>query len=331
MHAVHVVRAGASAHQKRRNWQKRQRQMAELSGDTGNRMHANLHGSFFSDDLGEGDTLLPGGVLQSDIRRVRRGRKDKNMEGAFSFDTHSQLEIIAHDPDSRFHPQNSSASDEMIIPDTQHRSQKQHMRQSSSDSTYSEPMQPDGKGGGEFTGYVDGVGSLYTPTDSFGDQYMTQEITSQLNIHGRTAASADPLLTGGKGGRETPSPVPEKQKKQKLSKVALNRTKSGRFVVSDVRPRCPGCPLINPKSARKIAWDIYMAVLILYSVCIVPYRLGFDEDAKGAMKYFDYTVDICFGLDMIASFMTGYWIMEDTVRVLIECVEKCLCLCVVFL
>eukprot|EP00520_Triparma_pacifica_P010490 CAMPEP_0118669356 /NCGR_PEP_ID=MMETSP0785-20121206/20852_1 /TAXON_ID=91992 /ORGANISM="Bolidomonas pacifica, Strain CCMP 1866" /LENGTH=223 /DNA_ID=CAMNT_0006564023 /DNA_START=83 /DNA_END=752 /DNA_ORIENTATION=- len=58
---------------------------------------------------------------------------------------------------------------------------------------------------------------------------------------------------------------------------------------------------------RKIRWDMYCGILIVYSVCLIPWRIGFEVEATGAILYFDYCVDICFAFDMILCFFTAYY------------------------
>ena len=61
-----------------------------------------------------------------------------------------------------------------------------------------------------------------------------------------------------------------------------------------------------PQSTFKSRWDAVLAVLILYSVISIPYRMGLDVPAEGAWYWFDRAVDIMFGIDMIFSARTAY-------------------------
>ena len=74
-------------------------------------------------------------------------------------------------------------------------------------------------------------------------------------------------------------------------------------------------PVINPKAPEKIAWDMFIAVLILYSVLIVPFKLGFDvEDEPGSfMDVWDIIVDIFFGIDVAACFNQAFEYGDDSV------------------
>jgi CRP-like cAMP-binding protein len=64
--------------------------------------------------------------------------------------------------------------------------------------------------------------------------------------------------------------------------------------------------IILPTEEWKVAWDFFVGILILYSVTVVPFRIGFHitPDLKGVI--FDYIVDIMFGIDMILTFLTAY-------------------------
>ncbi|GMH86668.1 hypothetical protein TrVE_jg10705 [Triparma verrucosa] len=64
---------------------------------------------------------------------------------------------------------------------------------------------------------------------------------------------------------------------------------------------------IHPKDPKKVRWDIYCGVLIVYSVMIIPWRIGFEVEAEGLILYFDYMVDICFAFDMLFCCFTAIY------------------------
>ncbi|GMH49804.1 hypothetical protein TrRE_jg7485 [Triparma retinervis] len=68
-----------------------------------------------------------------------------------------------------------------------------------------------------------------------------------------------------------------------------------------------GQTYIHPKNKTKIRWDMYCGALIIYSVCVIPWRIGFEVEAEGLILYFDYCVDICFAFDMLFCFFTAYY------------------------
>jgi len=63
--------------------------------------------------------------------------------------------------------------------------------------------------------------------------------------------------------------------------------------------------VISPLSSEKVAWDCIVGLLIVYSVTVIPFRLGFDVEKGSAVVVFDFIVDIAFGLDMGATFFTA--------------------------
>jgi hypothetical protein len=53
-------------------------------------------------------------------------------------------------------------------------------------------------------------------------------------------------------------------------------------------------------------WDCFVGVLILYSVIIIPYRIGFQVEPSFGEFVFDSCVDCLFLIDIIVSFNTSY-------------------------
>jgi CRP-like cAMP-binding protein len=64
--------------------------------------------------------------------------------------------------------------------------------------------------------------------------------------------------------------------------------------------------VLMPNGELKIAWDFFVGMLILYSVLIIPVRLGFEIRDTKASSAIDAFVDLMFGLDMISTFFTAY-------------------------
>lgn len=69
--------------------------------------------------------------------------------------------------------------------------------------------------------------------------------------------------------------------------------------------------IIRPKDPRKVAWDLVIALIIIHTVSVSPYRIGFDVPAEGGMLVFDWVVDVFFYLDVVLNFRTGYY-QEET-------------------
>lgn len=64
--------------------------------------------------------------------------------------------------------------------------------------------------------------------------------------------------------------------------------------------------LFSPDGTRKIIWDVLLGCLILYSVIIIPFRIGFDQQVSDSMFIFDSIIDGLFFVDIILNFNTTY-------------------------
>ncbi len=63
--------------------------------------------------------------------------------------------------------------------------------------------------------------------------------------------------------------------------------------------------LFHPTHRHKILWDLFMGVLIIFSIVTIPFRIGFEIVTSTAMNNMDYFLDAFFLLDMIVSFNTA--------------------------
>jgi hypothetical protein len=69
--------------------------------------------------------------------------------------------------------------------------------------------------------------------------------------------------------------------------------------------------IIHPGLPQKIKWDMVLGLIIVYSVCCIPYRIGFDDPAVGGWDVFDIICDLFFAADMILNFNTAYETKES--------------------
>ncbi len=67
--------------------------------------------------------------------------------------------------------------------------------------------------------------------------------------------------------------------------------------------------LINPNSGAKVKWDIGIGLLVLISVIVEPFRLGFNIQQTLEWEIFDWTVVFWFSMDILMNFRTCY--MDD--------------------
>lgn len=71
---------------------------------------------------------------------------------------------------------------------------------------------------------------------------------------------------------------------------------------------------MSAQDPRKLYWDLFVGVMIVYSMVLIPWRIAFKQDAGGAMLSFDYFVDGVFGADILLCFNTAYY--EEVLYVL---------------
>lgn len=60
----------------------------------------------------------------------------------------------------------------------------------------------------------------------------------------------------------------------------------------------------------KLAWDLFIVALVMYSVVLIPYQIGFDWQQPAGVKMVDYFIDGLFFIDILCTFNTTY---EDPV------------------
>ena len=69
--------------------------------------------------------------------------------------------------------------------------------------------------------------------------------------------------------------------------------------------------IIDPNSARKQQWDIAIGALIVYSVTVIPFRIGFDINPVGLQMIVERAIDGCFLMDIAVNFRTAFHDITD--------------------
>jgi CRP-like cAMP-binding protein len=74
--------------------------------------------------------------------------------------------------------------------------------------------------------------------------------------------------------------------------------------------------MISPNSNLRSRWDAAQAVLLAYIAFVVPYRIGFDDDAhpEDVMFWFDACIDIYFVIDVAMNFRTAYFTVDGEIE-----------------
>jgi CRP-like cAMP-binding protein len=63
--------------------------------------------------------------------------------------------------------------------------------------------------------------------------------------------------------------------------------------------------LFNPVGMWKLLWDAFIGILIMYSVVIIPYRIGFEQPPGTVLDTLDWCMDILFAIDICMTFNTA--------------------------
>lgn len=73
--------------------------------------------------------------------------------------------------------------------------------------------------------------------------------------------------------------------------------------------------IIEPNLPIKMKWDMFVGVLIVFSVITIPYRLGFDVPSTPQSDVQDVFVDTIFWLDIFITFRCAYEDAEHDILV----------------
>lgn len=65
------------------------------------------------------------------------------------------------------------------------------------------------------------------------------------------------------------------------------------------------CGVIFPDSNFRTCWDLISFLFIIYQSILIPFRISFEEDAKGGFFYFETIIDCFFISEIFITFNTG--------------------------
>jgi hypothetical protein len=68
--------------------------------------------------------------------------------------------------------------------------------------------------------------------------------------------------------------------------------------------------IIRPDSTRKLWWDAYAVIILIYAVIVAPLRLSFDvEDyCPSSVWILEAVIDVCFVIDLVLNFFTAVYV-----------------------
>ncbi|KAF1334391.1 Potassium/sodium hyperpolarization-activated cyclic nucleotide-gated channel, partial [Globisporangium splendens] len=65
--------------------------------------------------------------------------------------------------------------------------------------------------------------------------------------------------------------------------------------------------VIMPRAPWKVRWDLWISVIIFYSVVLIPYRIGFGIDVEYWGQVLNYLFDASFAVDVVFNFFTDFY------------------------
>ena len=65
--------------------------------------------------------------------------------------------------------------------------------------------------------------------------------------------------------------------------------------------------LIYPEDSFKNGWDLYVAVILIFTCLVTPYRIALIEKDKPGWMWLNYFIDFSFFVDMIFIFNSAYY------------------------
>ena len=76
--------------------------------------------------------------------------------------------------------------------------------------------------------------------------------------------------------------------------------------------------IISPDRPFRKSWDLFQALALFYLALLVPVRVGYDVNVKGAPYLFDFNLELYFMIDFVLNFFTGYENADDHGKIITE-------------
>ena len=77
--------------------------------------------------------------------------------------------------------------------------------------------------------------------------------------------------------------------------------------------------IIHPDSSCRRYWDAWIALLLIYTAVVIPFRVAFEDATPLAWLTLDLCLDFVFILDIIFNFITGYRDPKENEKVVLKC------------
>lgn len=107
------------------------------------------------------------------------------------------------------------------------------------------------------------------------------------------------------------SPAELQRQRAEDAKMEFAHHKIDKYFDNDNAPLfVTGTRVLHAKSAIKNGFDLFIGLLITYSVMMIPWRIGFDIAPSRPGQVFDVFIDLCFAIDIGVQFNASFFVKD---------------------
>ncbi len=153
---------------------------------------------------------------------------------------------------------------------------------------------------------ANGEGPPPSPMANGGEAFAADEAPAPAPAHGDDEPSSADSVSGTRPRRDSIKPA-------RSTSVKLDQEASGERISPEALWR--STRLFHPESPWKIQWDLWVGIVIVYSVLTVTFRIGFRiDEITGSWLALDDSVDAIFYADILASLNTAAMVGEMVIE-----------------
>lgn len=177
------------------------------------------------------------------------------------------------------------------------------------------PDKPNSSGGSNRGQLAEANGAAAVDSDDAGDvvipesmaEFVLQQSSEGADSSPRSSRSASVLWNGAKKAKEKSLHAYLNAVQQQQADG--NHEQDAEIIARMLEAQIAGAKMISPNSSFRSRWDAIQAVFLSYIAFVVPYRIGFDNDASpdSFWFWFDLFIDIYFVVDVFLNFRTAFF------------------------
>ena len=71
--------------------------------------------------------------------------------------------------------------------------------------------------------------------------------------------------------------------------------------------------IFHPEAGERVVWDLLILVFIIHQALTIPYFICFNDSPSEATNNFEFMMNICFMIDILVSFNTGFYVKGELI------------------